>query len=40
MTGRSAFPNVRRWDEAVVARPAVQKGCQAPKDAGPAPMPS
>lgn len=36
----SAFPNVRRWYEALAARPAVQRGYQVPKDAGPIPMPS
>jgi len=35
----AAFPNVRRWYEVVAARPAVQRGYQVPKDAGPIPMP-
>ena len=33
------FPNVKRWYEAVAARPAVQRGYQVPKDMGPVPMP-
>lgn len=35
----AAFPNVRRWYETIAARPAVQRGYQVPKDAGPIPMP-
>jgi GST-like protein len=33
------YPNVRRWYEAIAARPAVQKGYKVPKDMGPIPMP-
>ena len=36
----AAFPNVRRWYETIAARPAVRKGYQVPKDAGPIPMPA
>jgi GST-like protein len=35
----ASFANVRRWYETIAARPAVQKGYQVPKDAGPIPMP-
>ena len=35
----TAFPNVLRWYRSIAARPAVQKGYQVPKDAGPIPMP-
>jgi len=34
------FPNVKRWYVSIAKRPAVQKGYQVPKDAGPVPMPS
>jgi GST-like protein len=34
------YPNVRRWYEAIAARPAVQKGYKIPKDMGPIPMPA
>ena len=33
------FPNVKRWYVSIAQRPAVQKGYQVPKDAGPVPMP-
>jgi GSH-dependent disulfide-bond oxidoreductase len=33
------FPNVKRWYVSIAKRPAVQKGYQVPKDAGPVPMP-
>ncbi len=33
------FPNVKRWYISIAKRPAVQKGYQVPKDAGPVPMP-
>jgi glutathione S-transferase len=33
------YPNVKRWYEAIAARPAVQKGYKVPKDVGPVPMP-
>ena len=33
------YPNVRRWYESIVARPAVQKGYKVPKDMGAIPMP-
>jgi GST-like protein len=33
------YPNVKRWYEAIAARPAVQKGYKVPKDMGPVPMP-
>ncbi|TDR90051.1 glutathione S-transferase family protein [Enterovirga rhinocerotis] len=36
----TAFPNVLRWYKAIAARPAVQKGYQVPKEAGPIPMPA
>ena len=35
----AAFPHVKRWYEAVAARPAVQRGYRVPKDMGPIPMP-
>ena len=33
------YPNVKRWYEAIAARPAVKKGYAVPKDMGPIPMP-
>ena len=33
------YLNVKRWYEAIAARPAVQKGYKVPKDMGPVPMP-
>jgi GSH-dependent disulfide-bond oxidoreductase len=33
------FANVKRWYVSIANRPAVQKGYQVPKDAGPVPMP-
>jgi GST-like protein len=33
------YPNVKRWYEAIAARPAVQKGYKVPKDVGDIPMP-
>jgi GSH-dependent disulfide-bond oxidoreductase len=33
------FPNVKRWYVSIAQRPAVQKGYQVPKNAGPVPMP-
>ncbi len=33
------FPHVKRWYTAIAGRPAVQRGYQVPKDAGPIPMP-
>lgn len=33
------FPNVRRWYEALAARPAVQKGYDVPEKTNPVPMP-
>jgi len=35
----SAYPNVKRWYEAIAARPAVQRGYKVPKDVGEIPMP-
>ena len=35
----NAFPNVKRWYLDCLARPAVQKGYQVPKDMGPIPTP-
>lgn len=33
------YPNVKRWYEAIAARPAVQRAYKIPKDMGPIPMP-
>jgi GST-like protein len=33
------YPHVKRWYVAIANRPAVQRGYQVPKDAGPIPMP-
>ena len=35
----ASYPELQRWYRAIAARPAVQRGYQVPKDAGPVPLP-